>query len=123
MKIVGPLVAEFKTEAKTTRRMLERVPGDRLAWRPHPKSMSLGRLALHLAELPGWGGSIVSQDELVIDGGFAPREPASLTEVLETFDRQATEFAELLGAQDKLNPQSKFTGQIVIDEDENGRTG
>ncbi|MBP1620901.1 MAG: DinB [Acidobacteria bacterium] len=119
MKIAEPLVAEFQLEARTTRRMLERLPADRLTWRPHPKSMTLGRLALHLAELPGWGGSILSQDELVIDGGYAPREPASVAEVLETFDRKVTEFAELLGAQDNarmLAPwRMKAGGRVVLE--------
>jgi uncharacterized damage-inducible protein DinB len=100
MKIAEPLVTEFKLEARTTRRMLERVPGDRLAWRPHPKSMALGRLAMHLAEIPGWAGSILSHDELVIDGKFSPHEPAAVAEVLEAFDRNVAGFAELLGAQD-----------------------
>ena len=47
------LLAELEQEADATRRVLERVPNDRLTWRPHPKSMTLGALALHVAQIPG----------------------------------------------------------------------
>ena len=50
---IAELIHEFEAEAKTTRRVLERVPSDKLAWTPHAKSMSLGRLAMHLASAPG----------------------------------------------------------------------
>jgi uncharacterized damage-inducible protein DinB len=100
MRIAEPMVAEFKLEAKTTRRMIERVPGDHLTWRPHPKSMTLGRLAMHLAGIPGWAGAILGQDELVLTGPTPTPEPAGVAEVLETFDRNAARFAEQLGAQD-----------------------
>jgi uncharacterized damage-inducible protein DinB len=53
MSIVDALLQELEQEAQTTRRVLERVPGDRLAWKPHDKSMSLGQLALHVATVPG----------------------------------------------------------------------
>jgi uncharacterized damage-inducible protein DinB len=52
MMTIAELVQEFEAEAKTTRRVLERVPSDKLAWTPHSKSMSLGRLAMHLASAP-----------------------------------------------------------------------
>ena len=47
------MLDELQQEATTTRRLLERVPGDKLSWKPHPKSMSLGQLALHVASIPG----------------------------------------------------------------------
>ena len=50
---VTALIAELDTEAATTRRVLQRVPGDRLAWQPHAKSMTLGQLAHHIASIPG----------------------------------------------------------------------
>jgi len=50
---IEELIQEFESEAKTTRRVLERVPSDKLAWAPHTRSMSLGRLAMHLASAPG----------------------------------------------------------------------
>ena len=53
MAIADALIGELEQEAATTRRVLERVPADKLAWRPHAKSMSLGQLALHVAETMG----------------------------------------------------------------------
>jgi len=53
MTAIEMLVQELEQEAQTTRRVLERVPGDRLAWKPHDRSMSLGQLALHIASMPG----------------------------------------------------------------------
>jgi uncharacterized damage-inducible protein DinB len=51
----GPeaMLSEFREEAATTKRILDRVPADKLSWRPHAKSMSLGQLALHIAAIPG----------------------------------------------------------------------
>jgi len=53
MSTIEMLLQELEQEAQTTRRVLERVPGDRLAWKPHDRSMSLGQLALHVASVPG----------------------------------------------------------------------
>ena len=53
MSIIEALLQELEQEAQTTRRVLERVPADQLAWKPHAKSMSLGQLALHVAIVPG----------------------------------------------------------------------
>ena len=60
LKFGDLLLAEFDREAALTRRVMSRVPADRLDWQPHPKSMTLGRLVTHLAELPGWGASVIA---------------------------------------------------------------
>jgi hypothetical protein len=52
-KMLEPMINEIQQEAVTTRVILERVPADKLSWKPHPKSMSLGQLALHIAAIPG----------------------------------------------------------------------
>ena len=52
-RIADPLIRELEHEAATTKRLLERVPEDKLAWQPHKKSMTLGRLAHHVATIPG----------------------------------------------------------------------
>ena len=51
--LTRPLISELEQEAKTTRRVIERVPADRLDFQPHPKAMTLGQLALHVARIPG----------------------------------------------------------------------
>jgi uncharacterized damage-inducible protein DinB len=53
MSAIDLLIQELEQETQTTRRVLERVPGDRLTWKPHDRSMSLGQLALHIATVPG----------------------------------------------------------------------
>ena len=58
MSTVELLLQELEQEAHATRRVLERVPGDRLAWKPHDRSMSLGQLALHVASVPGAMGAL-----------------------------------------------------------------
>lgn len=62
MAVIPSLVAEMKHESGLTRKILERVPLDRKDWKPHDKSMSLGRLATHIAELPRWVKLILEQD-------------------------------------------------------------
>ena len=52
-KTLEPTLAEIREEAAITKRILGRVPADKLTWKPHPKSMSLGQLALHVASIPG----------------------------------------------------------------------
>ena len=61
MSMIQALIQELEEEAQTTRRVLERVPGERLEWKPNPKSMSLGQLSLHVATIPGFISDIVRQ--------------------------------------------------------------
>ena len=53
MMTVNDILQELEQESQATRRVLERLPGNKLGWKPHPKSMSLGQLAMHVANLPG----------------------------------------------------------------------
>lgn len=88
MDIIDSLLQEFLYEASLTRVMLERVPEDRLAFQPHPKSMTLGRLAGHLAELPIWATNIVDAEEFIISREtYHPFIPTSSMDLLATFDK------------------------------------
>jgi len=62
MNIIDGLLAELEQEAETTQRVLERIPQEHLSWRPHPKSMSLGQLALHVATVPGNVAELAASD-------------------------------------------------------------
>jgi len=87
MAIKDGLLAEFDHEMGTTRRLLERLPDDRLSWKPHAKSMSLGGLATHLSNLPGWGNTIMN--DLSFDLAGAPpnlQEKTSRAEIVASFD-------------------------------------
>src|SRR6185436_17931891 len=87
MGIKDGLLADFDHEMGTTRRLLERLPDDKLSWKPHAKSMSLGGLATHLSNLPHWGLTIL--DEASFDLAAAPpnlAEKTSRAEILAAFD-------------------------------------
>lgn len=73
MTIVSLLIKELESEASTTRKMLSRVPADKMDWQPHPKSMKMGTLATHIAELPTWVSMVFKTEEL--DFASAPYNP------------------------------------------------
>ncbi len=85
MSIAG-FLQEFEMEAATTRRVLARVPTDKLAWTPHVKSMSLGKLAMHIAVSPGFISSWPLSDTFEFSGDPTPL-PASTDEVLTVHDQ------------------------------------
>lgn len=90
------LFPDAESELSTTRRMLERVPDGKDDWKPHPKSRSLGELATHIAQLPGFGIAQVTQD--VVDGtaGPPPVSVANNAERLKLFDQVSGEFTRQL---------------------------
>jgi uncharacterized damage-inducible protein DinB len=101
MPLVDALLPEFDREMTTTRKLLERLPDDKLAWKPHAKSFSLGELATHLAELAMWGTATLQQSEVDLASG-SPRTPAtSRADLLATFDKHvAATRAHLVGKTD-----------------------
>jgi uncharacterized damage-inducible protein DinB len=100
MSICESIAAELQQEAKTTRRLLERVPEESFGWKPHEKSMSLGRLAGHVAELPSLIIPALTQDELNFAAGtYQPFVPTSTAELLEKFDRNIAAATEALQEQ------------------------
>jgi uncharacterized damage-inducible protein DinB len=85
MPLSEPLVAELEQEAQSTRRVLERIPEDKLDWRPHPKSWSLGQLALHVAQLPDTVSQLAMRN-MTEAPAFQQAAPNSKAEVLKTQD-------------------------------------
>jgi uncharacterized damage-inducible protein DinB len=87
MAIKDGLLAEFDHEMGTTRKLLERVPDEKLSWKPHDKSMSLGGLATHLSNLPIWGGTILNEAffDLAAAGPNLP-ERTSRADILKAFE-------------------------------------
>jgi uncharacterized damage-inducible protein DinB len=89
MAIKDALLPEYDHEMATTRRLLERVPDAEFDWKPHEKSMSLGQLAGHLANLPHWCSLVL--DDTLFDLQTAdtrPRRPASREALLQEFDQK-----------------------------------
>lgn len=95
MNLSDPMMAELQQEATTTRRMLERVPSDSLGWQPHEKSMTLGRLAAHIANLPGLFITTLSQDEFD-RSDFKSPAAETVSSIMETFDRNISDSLGLL---------------------------
>ncbi len=85
--MLEPMLDELRQEAVTTRRVLERVPEEKLSWRPHPKSMSLGQLALHVASIPSNLVGLAQLEEFdASQANFEPPEAKDLREILAALD-------------------------------------
>jgi uncharacterized damage-inducible protein DinB len=109
------LVNELEREAVSTRRLLERVPADKLDWQPHPKAMTLGQLAFHLANIPGSISRLASLDRF--DASTANFNPADLPNVeallpaLETSLADARAFLGGLDEEASVAPWSLSVGE------------
>jgi uncharacterized damage-inducible protein DinB len=86
MSIAQSLLAEFEAQATVTRRFLERLPEDKLTWKPHNKSMSAGQLAYHLAVVPGGVIRFVENNPAQAPEFAGFQQPASRQEILKTFE-------------------------------------
>jgi len=91
MRISELLLPEFDQEIAVTRRVLERIPGDKLEWRPHEKSTTLGDLSRHIAVLPDWMGTAIEVEswDIAPVGGEAYEMPKAETpaDVMSLLDR------------------------------------
>ncbi len=96
MSLIEPILMELSQEAETTRKMLERVPPEHLGWKPHEKSMSLARLATHIAEIPGWAPIVLQQDAFVLSDEYTPAVAGDVAELLEMFDKNVAAAAEAM---------------------------
>lgn len=105
--LTRPLISELEQEAATTRRVIERLPADRLDFQPHPKAMTLGQLALHVARIPGTFARMGRQDGLdVATANFQNDSPADVEEVRTTLEASVTDALAFLGELD----EEKATG-------------
>jgi uncharacterized damage-inducible protein DinB len=99
MSAIQMLLQELEMEAQTTRRVLERVPADRLGWKPHDKSMSLGQLALHIATMPGAIAQMSQQSPMQIPK-FNQPAAATAAELVPTLDKSVAQAKQVLGSLD-----------------------
>ncbi len=99
--MLKPMINELRQEAATTRRVLERVPGDKLSWKPHQKSMSLGQLALHVASIPSQVAELARLEQFdASQANFDPPEANSVGEILAVLDASVTAADEYLDGLD-----------------------
>jgi uncharacterized damage-inducible protein DinB len=105
MRLSETLLPEFEYEMANTRKTLERVPEDRFAWKPHEKSMAMGNLASHVANIPNWAVLMLSKDSIdIAPEGVPVKTPqaASREELLKIFDENVASAREAIsGASDE----------------------
>jgi uncharacterized damage-inducible protein DinB len=117
MAIVDAILMEIDQEARTTQRVLDRVPEDKLAWKPHPTSYSLGQLALHIASAQGFLAGMAAQDTFEA-GNFVQTEPKSRKEILDAFAQGTANAKAVLAKMDDARLMSTWTltknGKVVM---------
>ena len=120
MAIKDAFIAELKHESSLTRKILERVPLDKKEWKPHEKSMTLGRLATHIAETAGWVSRIAGADEFNFAGKNFKSHVASTTdELLEifqaNFDNAVNDLNSMNDDDFQKHWKVKFGEQVMFD--------
>jgi uncharacterized damage-inducible protein DinB len=113
MPISQMLLPEFDNEMASTRKLLANLPEDKLDYQPHGKSMKLGRLAGHIAEMPGWIAELPGKDSLVIPSDWKPNTATSKAQLLAFFDANAAKgraALESLSDEDLQQPWSLVFG-------------
>jgi uncharacterized damage-inducible protein DinB len=90
------MLAEFETQAPITRKFLERLPEDKLTWKPHEKSMTAGQLALHLATVPGSIVKFVQSNPAQVQISMNYPQPASRADILKALDESVATVRSLL---------------------------
>jgi uncharacterized damage-inducible protein DinB len=99
MKMSDALLPEFDHEIATTRKLLERVPEDKWDWTPHEKSMKLGRLACHVAELTQFATAVANTDSMdFAKGDYKVIDASGRQQLLEAFDKAAAEARAAIAA-------------------------
>jgi uncharacterized damage-inducible protein DinB len=120
--IATGLLNELEMEMPNTRKTIERIPKD-FDWKPHSKSMTIGRLSQHLAEIPHWAVDAISADELdLAPPGGPPHRPApqmtSTAQILEAFDKNVTDAKAALASTNDdhlMKPWSlKMGGKTIL---------
>jgi uncharacterized damage-inducible protein DinB len=110
MSMAHAILPEFDHEMANTRKTLERIPENKLEFKPDPKSMSLGRLAGHIAEMPGWGVLTLQTDSLdIVPGQFTPLTATSRQQLLAEFDKNIASTRAALEAATDENLMKPWT--------------
>lgn len=121
MTTIDSLIEEFVHEAQTTRKHFERLPADKLNWRPHEKSFTAGGLASHIVECISWVDAIVNQDEFDMDPAtYKFYRATSADDLLKTFDEKVARGQQALaraGDADLMQPwRLKVLGRVVVEK-------
>jgi uncharacterized damage-inducible protein DinB len=110
MAAVDSILQELSREAVSTRRALERIPTERLSWKPHEKSKTVGQLAWHIATIPHRIATFAQGDEIDVTALKAPPPmPETAAGIVDAFDRQIAEAKALLSQLDDSSLERVFT--------------
>jgi uncharacterized damage-inducible protein DinB len=109
MAVIDYLLPEFDHEMASTRKVLERIPAERFAWKPHVKSMSFGELAQHLAGMPGWIAGTIDQDAYEVGGPHGHQTPASSAVLLSTFDQNVAALRQAIASKTDAQLMAPWT--------------
>ena len=110
MRLIDASIMELDREASSTRKLLERVPEGRNEWKPHPKSMTLGKLSTHVATLPSWSHSLKDDGfDVGVDSVGVPPPPGTTAGLLALFDKTIAEAKAELNALDDARAMGLWT--------------
>jgi uncharacterized damage-inducible protein DinB len=107
MSLLSSMKAELEHEAIATRKVLERVPMDKLSWKPHERSMSLGSLAKHVAELPSLMTMGMTKNEWEVSESKPTAMPSTAQGLVELFDKHVKEASESMTREN----EAEYLGQ------------
>jgi uncharacterized damage-inducible protein DinB len=108
MALIDGMLQELEHEAQTTRRVLERVPDNKLTWRPHERARTLGELALHVAIVPGGVAELVAGPSPAQAPQFIDPSPKSASELIPALDQSIAKAKSLLGPMDDATLMSTW---------------
>ena len=112
MRAIDPMLMEFEQESATTRRLLERVPTEKLDWRPHPKARTLGELANHIAMSQKRVTAAIQTPTYDLGSGGDGAVPANAVDIVTTFDANVAAAKGLLGGMSDADLTSVWEGQV-----------
>ena len=98
MPINTTLLRELKHESENTRKIIERIPTEKLGWRPHERSMTIGALATHISNLPVWFGRIINADGYDFASSGTSEKKETTKDILELFTQRLNEAEQVLTA-------------------------
>ncbi|MFN3160092.1 MAG: DinB family protein [Rubinisphaera brasiliensis] len=109
MSLASQFLPEFDEEMASTRRVLERLPDDKVNWKAHPRSNSIGWVAGHMSEIPGWTIDIINRDEMDAADEDQPRPDQTRQFYLELFDKNVHNAREALLNTDDAHLKQPWT--------------
>lgn len=109
VRVVDSILMEMDQEAETTRRLFKIIPNDKLSWRPHPKAMSLGELALHIATIPGSIAELGRNDTHEVNQIPSPEEATSREQILAAFAQKLEQGKAIVAATSDADAMANWT--------------